>query len=456
VPAISGIAGNAWWDYNLGKNVYCTDDSMVKTVGNSSVEVGKMSPRNLLVTTIGDELKLATNFKSKVVGIALKDRGGILPAGHSADAAYWYDGRTGDWVTSTYYMQDLPAWVKSLNSKKLVDKYFAKDWNTLYPIKTYTMSSADDVAWEGKPFGANAKGFPYNLKQFVGKNYGLLPYTPYGNSYTVEMAKAAITAEKLGDDDVTDLLAVSFSTPDYIGHAFGPNSVEEEDCYLRLDQALGELFDYLDEKVGKGQWLAFLSADHGVAHVPGFLNEHKIPGENFGPDKLQTEINAGLKEKFGVDKLLLQINNYQVYLDRDAIRTNKNINEHDVKQWVIDYLSKQAMVSRAISMDALGSVALNSKQKEMIANGYYPSRSGDIQIIFLPQYVESFSFSGTTHGAWNPYDSHIPLVWYGWNIKPGQTNRETYMTDIAPTVSALLHIQMPSGSVGHLIGGVGN
>lgn len=457
VPAISGIAGNSWWDYNLGKDVYCTDDSTVKTVGNASVEVGRMSPRNLLVTTIGDELKLATNFRSKVIGIALKDRGGILPAGHSANAAYWYDGRTGDWISSTYYMTELPDWAKSLNSKKLVDKYFSQDWNTLYPINTYTMSSADDVPWEGKPFGANAKGFPYNLKQFVGKNYGLLPVTPYGNNLTVEMAKAAVLGEKLGADGETDLLAVSFSSPDYIGHTFGPNSVEAEDGFLRLDKALGELFNFLDEKVGKGEWLAFLSADHGAAHAPGFLKDHKIPAAVIDPSKMEREINDGLKERFGVDKLIMiEINNYQIYLDRNTIRSNKNLNETEIKKWVLNYLAKQPSVSRAVDLEALGDVALNARQKEMIGNGYYPSRSGDILIMFLPQYIEGVGNTGTTHGAWNPYDDHIPLLWYGWNIKPGKTNRETYMTDIAPTICALLHIQMPSGSIGHVIGGMGN
>ena len=457
VPAISGIAGNSWWDYNLGKDVYCTDDSTVKTVGNASVEVGRMSPRNLLVTTIGDELKLATNFRSKVIGIALKDRGGILPAGHSANAAYWYDGRTGDWISSTYYMTELPDWAKSLNSKKLVDKYFSQDWNTLYPINTYTMSSADDVPWEGKPFGANAKGFPYNLKQFVGKNYGLLPVTPYGNNLTVEMAKAAVLGEKLGADGETDLLAVSFSSPDYIGHTFGPNSVEAEDGFLRLDKALGELFNFLDEKVGKGEWLAFLSADHGAAHAPGFLKDHKIPAAIIDPSKMEREINDGLKERFGVDKLIMiEINNYQIYLDRNTIRSNKNLNETEIKKWVLNYLAKQPSVSRAVDLEALGDVALNARQKEMIGNGYYPSRSGDILIMFLPQYIEGVGNTGTTHGAWNPYDDHIPLLWYGWNIKPGKTNRETYMTDIAPTICALLHIQMPSGSIGHVIGGMGN
>jgi len=450
VPAITGIAGNNWWDYNQGRNVYCTDDSSVRTVGATTVEVGKMSPRNLLVTTIGDELRLASNFRSKVVGIALKDRGGILPAGHSANAAYWYDGRTGNWVTSTYYMNDLPNWVKEVNAKKLVDKYYAQDWNTLYPANTYIQSSADQVSWENKLFG-DEKGFPYNLKQFIGKNYGVLPATPYGSTLTMEMAKAAIEGEKLGMGSETDLLAVSFSSPDYIGHTFGPNSMEAEDGFLRLDKDLGDLFNYLDDKIGKGQWLAFLSADHGAAHAPGFLLEHKIPAGSLVYGKLESDLNKGLKEKFGADKLVIGFINYQVFLDRTAIRSNPKLDDNQIKDWIVNYLESQSTVSRALRIDRLGSVAINAKQKEMVANGYYPSRSGDILVMLLPNFIEGYQNGGTTHGAWNPYDDHIPLLWYGWNVKPGKTNRETYMTDIAPTICALLHIQMPSGSVGHVI-----
>ena len=296
VPAIDGITGNDWWDYDLSRQVYCTDDDNVKTVGSTSDE-GKMSPHNLLVTTIGDELHLATNFHSKVIGIALKDRAAILPAGHSANGAYWYDHKTGDWITSSYYMKDLPQWVKDLNARKLVDGYFAQDWNTLYPLNTYTQSAPDEETYEFRPFGATVKGFPYNLKQFIGKNYGILPVTPYGNTLTMEMAEAAVTGEQLGTGTTTDLLAVSFSTPDYIGHTFGPNSVEQEDDYLRLDKDLGAFFQFLDKQVGKGEYLVFLSSDHGVAQVPEFLKSHKIPAGNVDDQALVEGLNSSLKEK---------------------------------------------------------------------------------------------------------------------------------------------------------------
>ncbi len=272
VPAIDGITGNEWWDYNTSQFVYCTEDDNVKAVGGNT-DAGKMSPHNLLVTTIGDELRLATNFRNKVIGIALKDRAAILPAGHSANAAYWYDEKTGDWITSSYYINDLPKWVKDLNAKKLVDSYYAQNWNTLYPLNTYLQSEP-------------GKGFPHNLSQFAGKNYGVLAATPYGNTFTFEMAKAAITGEQLGTDSSSDLLAISISSPDYIGHTFGPNSAEQEDDYLRLDKDLGDFFRFLDKQIGKGKYLVFLSADHGVAHVPAFLKEHKIPAGNVDDQKI--------------------------------------------------------------------------------------------------------------------------------------------------------------------------
>ena len=449
VPAIDGITGNDWWDYNLSRLIYCTDDDSVKTIGGNT-DAGKMSPHNLVVTTIGDEMHLATNFHNKVIGIALKDRASILPAGHSANGAYWYDGNSGNWITSSYYMNDLPKWVKDFNAKKLVDSYYAQNWNTLYPLNTYVQSAADEQVYENKPFGTEAKGFPYNLKQFVGKNYGLLSVTPYGNTLTFEMAKAAVNGEQLGNDSSTDLLTISLSSPDYIGHTFGPNSVEQEDDYLRLDKDLGAFLQFLDKEVGKGQYIVFLSADHGVAHVPAFLKEHKIPSGSVDGNAIANQLNTLLKEKFNVDKLVVGLINYQVYLDRTLI-TSAHLDKDVVYKEIINFLLQQPAISRAFALDDLNNVTLNSKIKNALINGYYPSRSGDIQIIYQPQWIEGFEKGGTTHGVWNPYDSHIPLLWYGWNIRPGKTNKEVYMTDIAPTIAAMLHIQMPSGSVGHVI-----
>jgi predicted AlkP superfamily pyrophosphatase or phosphodiesterase len=407
-----------------------------------------MSPANLLVTTICDELRLAYNFHNKVIGIALKDRGSILPAGHSANAAYWYDNTTGDWISSSYYIKELPQWVRDLNAKKLVDKYYTQNWTTLYPLSTYSQSTSNDKPYENKPLGP---GFPYTLDRFAGKNYGLLPLTPYGNTFTFDMAKAAVSSEQLGANAETDFLAISLSTPDYIGHTFGPNSVEAEDGFLRLDRDLGNFLSFLDEKVGKGQYLLFLSADHGAAHVPGFLAEHQIPSGHLDSQATEAELNKSIKEKFGIDQAVLGIINYQVFLNHAALDAKKKSEEGAIRKWIVDYLQTLPGVSRAFEIDALSTTTLNSKIKEMVANSYYPSRCGEIQIILQPQVIGDFPKAGTSHGLWNPYDSHIPLLWYGWNIRPGKLNRETYMTDIAPTLAALLHIQMPSGSIGHVI-----
>ena len=449
IPAIDGITGNEWWDYDRSQIVYCTEDDNAKTIG-SNTDAGKMSPHNLLVTTIGDELRLAVNFRNKVIGIAIKDRAAILPAGHSANAAYWYDEKTGDWITSSYYMNDLPKWVKDLNAKKLVDGYYTQNWNTLYPLTSYLQSTPDEEPYEYRPFGANTKGFPYNLNQFVGKNYGILPVTPYGNSFTFDMARAAITGEHLGSDSTTDLLAISVSTPDYIGHTFGPNSVEAEDDFLRLDKDLGDFLKFLDKQIGNGKYLVFLSADHGVAHAPAFLKEHKIPSGNVDDQKNADQLNSTLKSKFNVDKLVIGIFNYQVYLDR-TLMASSHLDKGQVYSVIIDFLLEQPGISRAFALDALDHITLNTSIKNVLANGYYPARSGDIQIISDPQWIEGFAAEGTTHGVWNPYDSHIPLVWYGWNIQPGKTNRKVFMTDIAPTIAAMLHIQMPNGSIGNVI-----
>jgi len=447
VPAIHGIAGNLWWDEAQQREVYCTEDKTVKTVGSPST-AGLQSPRNLLVTTICDELRLATNFQSKVIGVAAKDRGGILPAGHSANAAYWYDGSVGNWITSTYYMTDLPQWVKDINEKKLVDKYYEKGWNTLYPVNTYSQSTGDDKPYESKGIGT---GFPYDLKKFVGKSYNAILSTPHGNTLTIDMAKAAIEGESLGADAITDFLALSFSSPDYIGHGFGPNSMEQEDDFLRLDKDLGEFLSYLDTKIGQGQYTVFLSADHGVAHVPGFLKENKIPAGGFVEATALKDLNQLLKDKFGHSDLALNLSNYQVVLNNNLIYSERKLRRDDVVAAIVSFFSKQDAVLMAFDIQQLETVPLQSKIREMIRNGYFAQRGGGVQIILKPNYMETYGPTGTTHGLWNPYDAHIPLLWYGWGIKAGKTNRETYMTDIAPTVAALLHIQMPGGSIGKVI-----
>jgi predicted AlkP superfamily pyrophosphatase or phosphodiesterase len=446
VPAINGITGNFWWDREQMRSVYCTEDKTVNTVGSPST-LGKQSPRNMLTTTICDELRIATNYKSKVVGISIKDRGGILPAGHSANAAYWYDNTVGNWITSTYYMNELPKWVTDFNNLKLVDKYYQQGWNLSYPAASYTQSTTDEKTYEAKPFGNT---FPYDLKSFVNKDYTKIATTPMGNTLTAEFAKASITAEQLGADNITDFLAISFSSPDYMGHSFGPNSIEMEDGFLKFDKELGAFLDFLDNKVGKGQYTVFLSADHGVANIPEYMQENKMPGGRIFMNDVTKQLNKLLNEKYKVNNIVVYDDNYQVALNHPALDSAK-LGAEEITNWIVEYLSKDPAIASIFPLEELNEVPLPAAIRNMLNNGYYKKRSGDIQFVLKPNYIDAWSNTGTTHGLWNPYDSHIPLLWYGWGIKPGKTNRETYMTDIAPTIAAMLRIQVPNGSIGHVI-----
>jgi predicted AlkP superfamily pyrophosphatase or phosphodiesterase len=451
VPATNGIVGNNWYEKTIRKNMYCTEDSTVQGIGNNDV-AGKMSPRNLWATTITDELRMSNNFASKVIGIALKDRGAILPAGHSANAAYWYDDKTGKWITSNYYMTDLPAWVNNINTKDEAGKMMRKDWNTLYPISTYTQSTIDNKSYEADLAGTKSHNFPYALSTIGSGKYNTFKFTPYASTFTFNFAKEAITNEKLGAGKATDFLAVSISSTDYMGHTFGPNSIEAEDTYLRLDKDIADFLNYLDTKMGKDNYIVFLSADHGAAHVPGFLEEHNIPAGVFSESILAKDLNKIVEDSFGIAKVVMNLQNYQVYVDYELIKNNKK-NAHDINALIVQTLKTKSYITNAFELQKLSSTTLAEPMKTMLTNGYTPTRSGDIQFVVKPGFFDG-SNKGTTHGLWNPYDAHIPLLFYGWGIKAGKTNRETYMTDIAPTLAALLHIQMPSGSVGKVLGEV--
>jgi predicted AlkP superfamily pyrophosphatase or phosphodiesterase len=444
VPAVHGIIGNDWYDPETKKNVYCTEDSSVSTVGSTPSSEGNMSPKNMLTTTITDELRLATNFRGKVIGISLKDRGSILPAGHAANAAYWYQGSTGNWITSTYYMKEVPTWIADYNKLKLANKFYAKNWETLYPMNTYVNSTADEKAYEGK-----SSTFPHQLTQNIDKNFDAIRSTPYGNTITLDLAKLAILSEDLGQDNITDFLAVSCSSTDYVGHAYGPNSVEAEDTYLRLDKDFEEFFNYLDKKVGKGNYTVFLTADHGAAHVPGFMQENKLPSGVVSDRDIANKLNTYLNDKFKVNNLVLKSQNNQIIFDHD--KTDKGDVSFDViKSASVEFLKRLDGFQNAVDIAKISQSTLQEIQKKMITNGYNARRSGDIYYVLQPNWFNGGS-TGTTHGNWNPYDSHIPLVFMGWGIKSGATNKMHYMTDIAPTLAALLHIQTPNGTVGEPI-----
>jgi len=449
VPAIHGIVGNVWFDKLENKVVYCADDDSVETIGASD-DNGKMSPKNCLVTTVGDELRIATNFSSKVIGISIKDRAAIFPAGHAANAAYWYDGETGDFISSSYYMNKLPSWVNKFNDRNLPDSFFNLNWNLSLPANVYHQYSGEDnEPYEAQPLGANQNQFPYSLKGFIKKDYERIASTPYGNSLLEDFAKTVISNENMGNNVSTDFLTVSFSSPDYIGHAYGPNSWEQMDDYIKLDSTLGDFFSFLDNKIGKNNYVVFLSADHGAANSVGFAKIHKLPGDVFSETSYLNAIKQLLYVKYNATNLIRGIFEYQVELNHDVIDSLK-LNEDSIIKTIVDYSQQRKDIAQAFATKEIYKAPVTSKQKEMFQNGYFPQRSGDIQFVLKPGFVDG-NGKGTTHGLWNPYDAHIPLLWYGWGIKQGKTNRETYMTDIAATLATLLHIQMPSGCIGKVI-----
>lgn len=447
VPSITGIAGNNWIDEKTGKYVYCVDDATVRLVGGGDTISGSMSPKNMFTSTITDELRLATNFNARVYGVAIKDRGSILPAGHLANAAYWFDDSTGNFCSSNYYSDPMPVWLKAFNNLRLADALMAQNWELLYNVSTYTQSTADDNKYE-KPYkGEKSPVFPHQTSMLKGKaKYNTIKALPAGNTLTLEMAKACSDGERLGRGPSTDFLCVSLSTTDYVGHQFAPNAVEVEDMYLRLDKDIADFIRYLDRTVGEDDYLLFLTADHGAAHNPQYLQDLKMPA-GLMKNNLKTTLNAALKAKYGKDSLVSHFENYQIYFNETLI-SNAKLDRERVKSSAIEFIHKTDGVAYVMDMERPNDAAIPELIKTMAINGYNNKRSGTLQVILQPGWYESDVVTGTTHGTWNPYDTHIPLVWFGWHIAPGATNSVVNMTDISATLAALLHIQMPNGCIG--------
>ena len=452
VPAINGIIGNEWFNQKTGKTVYCVEDTSVRTVGSDS-KAGLMSPKNLLVSTITDQLRIANNFQSKTIGIALKDRGSILPAGHTGNAAYWFDSKNGAWITSTFYMNDLPQWVKDFNAAKIPQKYIVEGWKTLLPLEQYTESTADNVSYESKLSGEKNPTFPHELAAQAGVNLlEVIRTTPFGNSITKDLALAAIKNENLGKSPKTDFLTVSFSSTDYIGHAFGPNSIESEDTYLRLDKDIAEILTSLDNTLGKDNYLVFLSADHGVADIPGFWQANHLPAGLFDRSGAMAQVKEALKTVFGEGEFIRAEDNNQLYLNAVVLQ-DKKVSYAQVHAVVRETLLKREDVADVVDLHNLGNSTLPNYQLDYVKNGLNPRRSGDIMIVMNPSWFSGYK-TGTTHGSLYRYDTHVPLLFYGWKVKNGETSMRTNISDIAPTLADFLNILEPNGSVGNVIQGV--
>ena len=449
VPAFSGISGNDWIEQATGQRMYCTDDSTVKSVGAEDPESkeGKMSPRNLLVSTITDELMIATNFRSKVVGVSLKDRAAILPAGHAANAAFWMDDSTGNFITSNFYMPKLPEWVDGFNKENRIAQLIKDGWKTLYPMNSYGQSDTDDQIYEGKFKGDTTTAFPHNLVESYKRGKSSFRSTPFGNTLTLDFAKAALDGYRLGQGPFTDFLTINCASTDYVGHMFGPNSIEIEDTYLRLDRELAAFLQDLDEKLGKDQYLLFLTADHGAAHAIGYMQNHDLPADYWDPKPLVENLNKALAKKFGADSLVTDIMNYQVDFTTRTIAA-RGLDPEAIKKASLAWLRQQPGINYAVDMSNVEESAVPEPVRSMILNGYNSRRSGAIQLILNAGWFEGHGKTGTTHGSWNPYDTHIPLIFMGWGVHHGISNTQVHMTDIAPTVAAMLHIQMPNGCIG--------
>ena len=441
-PAIHGIVGNEWYHRTLGKDVYCTDDDAVKTVGNGAETEGKMSPKNLQATTITDELRLATNFKGKVIGMSIKDRGAILPAGHFANWAFWYS-KTGSFISSTFYGENLPTWVNEFNSEKNYEKYAAEGWNLFKPKEVYNESLPDDNPYEGKLY-KKAPFFPYNMKEMMDANDpGVLRASPQGNNLLADFAKRAIAKEELGKDDITDFLTVSFSSTDYVGHNFGPRSIELQDTYLRLDQTIAEFLQYLDATVGKGNYLIFLTADHAGAENVTHLKDNKYQVESISEKNVEQSIAEFSKTYFG-DDLLLNYSNYNVFINKTKIK-EKGLELVRVKQAFKEFLMTQKHIKRVYTEEEILASTGADYYLEFMAKGFDATQNGDLIVLDKPGYIEYYG-TGTSHGTPYSYDTHVPCLFYGWNIKKGESHDKKEITQIAPTLAQKLKITFPNGT----------
>ncbi|NGP75540.1 alkaline phosphatase family protein [Balneolaceae bacterium YR4-1] len=443
-PSVNGIVGNSWFDRDANRNRYVVEDTSVSTVGGAGA-VGQMSPESLLSSTFGDELKKVSSG-SKIIGISLKDRGAILPVGHMGNLALWYDDSGGNFVSSTWYTQELPEWVSAFNEQGDARAYSNQTWNTLLPMDQYTNSDPDSSSYEGAFPWEESPVFPHEMAMAQGDSvYWTVKSSPLGNTLVKDLAKRALQNENLGGDESTDLLAISFSSTDYIGHQFGPHSVEIEDTYIRLDRDLADLFATLDEEVGEGNYMVFLTSDHGVVDVPAQLEETGQPGGYFNTNRATQALLNYLTDKYGKQNWIRALSNQQVYLDRELIK-QKQIDLEAMQQDIANFLLQFEGVLSTNTAANFATEKYEESLQGMYQRGFQYQRSGDVYIQLKPGWLISSSRTGTTHGSPYTYDTHVPMLMYGWGIPQGGTFKKTVVTQLAPTISELLQIPLPNGS----------
>ena len=429
-PSISGIVGNEWYDRETGKSVTSVSDSTVQQLGGAPGKAGA-SPKRLLVSTIGDEMKM-DGKAGKVIGISIKDRSAILPGGHTSDGAYWFDGATGNWVSSTYYFLDLPGWVKDVNKNRPADKYLNAEWLPI-DAKSGTKPFRKLAATPGPSF------------------YGSLEATPFGNELIETMAERAMSAEQLGRHTGIDVLTVSFSSNDYVGHALGPDSPEVHDISVQTDRVLGKLLDYIDSQLGPGNFLFVMTADHGVSPVPEVNQARKMPGGRLSGKAIFGAIEEALTKKYGEGKWIVGASGPVPYLNHELIRERK-LDEAEVERVAADALRALPHVFRVYTREQLLSgQVLEDYVSRDVRNGFYRQRSGDLFLIPEAYWFFAEDPHGTSHGTPFNYDTHVPIIFMGSGVKPGRYHRAVAVNDIAPTLAALLEVEEPSGSVGRVL-----
>lgn len=429
-PSVSGIVGNDWYERSLGKSVTSVDDPDTQLVGGTGVG---SSPHRLLVDTVGDELKSASRAPAgsdqapKVFGLSLKDRAAVLPAGHMANAAFWLDTTAGNFVTSTYYRKDLPAWVTEFNARKMPDSYAGKPWTYLDP----------------------SSGAGHQLPPLGQALYGAVYGSPFGNELLEAFAEAALQGEKLGQRGVTDILTVSFSSNDAVGHSYGPDSPEVRDIAVRTDRVIGQLLAKVDALVGLDHAIVVLTADHGVAPLPELQQARHLPGGRYNGEDLFTPIEAALTAKYGAGKWIVATAGTSPYLN-DTLIAEKKLDPIEVRKVAAAAAATAPRVARVYTRDQiLAGQIPNDRIGQRIIRGEHLTRSGDIEVILDPYWMRAGR--GTTHGTPYSYDAHIPLVFMGPGIRAGHYDGNVALNDLAPTLATLLAVETPGGSQGRVL-----
>ena len=449
-PSINGIVGNNWYDRNIKEEIYCATDLSYENIGGNAY-YGKKSPNNLLTLTFADQNRITNKMKSKTISISIKDRGAIFMGGKNANAAYWFYGKNkGEWITSSYYMNDLPSWVREFNEPENISSFINR-WELLHDLKRYDLRREDDNDFEKLFKGKDNSSFPYLTEALMEENDGfdMISETPFGNSMTTDFAIAAIEGEKLGEDDFTDVLTISYSSTDYIGHNFGVFSLETEDTYLRLDLEIKRLLDYLDKKIGKNNYSLFLTADHGALEVPAYLNSKGMKAMSVDKYKFIKSVSKYLAETFGSKRMIEHSVNNNIYINYEVVKS-LDLKLDVVKQKIVNHLNTYDFINSAYSLDEIITASKLTNYQELIKKGYYPERSGDIVFVLEPNVI-IYGDRGTTHGSGYDYDTHVPLIFYGNGINKGETSVRTEITDIAPTINELLGIENSSAYSGKIL-----